>query len=106
MDTKEVVHAKFFPSKETTTYPPTHFTDHPRTLHTLIQTKDVEFGVEEVKPGSEVPTHYHSDSDEVIFIFQGQAECFVVDFENPDSVITSQKCAPGSTFFVPKNTKH
>jgi quercetin dioxygenase-like cupin family protein len=49
----------------------------PRTIYPLLKTAHLDFGVEEVAVGSEIPWHQHDDKEEVIFVWRGHGQAFI-----------------------------
>ncbi len=68
------VFSALFPQKEVEGAPPARvFSDHPRTIWPLVvNSPSVEFGVEEIPVGSEVPPHKHANQEEILFVFKGK----------------------------------
>ena len=55
-------------------------------------------GLEEIDPHSEIPLHFHSESEEIIFVYGGQGKAFVGD-EVAD-------LKPGTVIYLPPNVEH
>jgi quercetin dioxygenase-like cupin family protein len=49
----------------------------PRTIYPLVKTAHLDFGVEEVAVGSEIPWHHHDDKEEVIFVWRGHGRAYI-----------------------------
>jgi quercetin dioxygenase-like cupin family protein len=46
-----------------------------RVLHPLVNSStDLEFGVEEVLPGCEIPEHFHENNEEILFVYKGKGQ--------------------------------
>ena len=77
--------------------------DAPRTLYPLIEPKAINterfaMGVEEIDPHSEIPTHSHSEAEELIFVFGGEGKGFVGD--------EVAELKPGVAIFIPPKVEH
>ncbi len=59
-----------FHGPETSLNPKT-FAEPPRTLFPAIASEGVEFGFEHLPKGSGIPVHYHTDQNEILFIYRG-----------------------------------
>lgn len=56
----------------------------PRTIYPLIKTSHLDFGVEEVAVGSEIPWHHHEDKEEVIFVWRGRGRAYIETGEHSE----------------------
>ncbi len=77
--------------------------DAPRTLYTLIEpnkqnTDRFSMGLEEIDPNSEIPTHSHSEEEEILFVYSGEGKAFV---EDQESVLKT-----GTVIYIPPKVEH
>lgn len=82
----------------------------PRTIYPLVKTAHLDFGVEEVEVGSEIPWHHHDDKEEVIFVWRGQGQAYIETDQVAEGVATagveSSDLQAGVTMYVPPRHRH
>jgi mannose-6-phosphate isomerase-like protein (cupin superfamily) len=61
-------------------------------------TENLLLGITEIKSGNKTPVHKHEDSEEVIYVINGEGKIYFTDFEN--------NIYPGSVTYIPKNKEH
>lgn len=64
----------------------------------LVPNANITFGYVEIEPGRKNPRHYHPNSDEVLFLLEGELEHSV-----GDEVFY---LTPGMAIFIPQNVEH
>jgi len=97
--------SRFFRSKEDATVSSVSSpTSHSRTVFSMISpltahpATGLEFGLERVEPGAEIPQHSHESSEEVVFIVSGRARAYVGSEE--------KEVKAGEAVFLPIRTPH
>lgn len=64
----------------------------------LIPNANITFGYVEIEPGRKNPRHYHPNSDEVLFLLEGE-----LDHSIGDELF---HLTPGMALFIPQNAEH
>lgn len=64
----------------------------------LFAGANITFGYVEIEPGSKNPRHYHPNSDEVLYLIEGE-----LDHSIGDEIY---HLSPGMAIFIPQNAEH